>query len=420
MYLKRLVENTIEKKMQYTGAVHIEGPKWCGKSTTAARYAKTVVKLQDPITFNRYQIYATTSKDDLLFGTRPILFDEWQKIPSLWDFIRLDVDDANGQPGQYLLTGSAQPREDVQRHSGAGRIASLKIRTLSLYESLQSTGEVSLALLFEKSDAPIRGESHLTIEQQIKLTCKGGWPALHSLPEDQSASYLKDYFNRLLQVDISEVDGIKRNSLRAKAILRTYARNISTMASYQTMLNDLENIGEGVNKNTLDSYLSALERLYVIEDVLAWTPKLRSSATIRSTPKRQFVDPAIAIIALNATPHDLSQDLETYGFFFESLVTRDLRVYMDSLSGNVFFYRDNTNLEVDCILKLDDGRWAAVEVKLGGNQLDQAAENLLKLKDKIDTDHMSQPSFLMVVYGGIHAYRRPDGVYVVPLGCLRP
>lgn len=419
MYLPRLIEKSIADKLSYIGAVHIEGPKWCGKSTTASLFAKTIIKLQDPIVFNRYKIYATTSKDDLLYGEKPILFDEWQKIPEIWDFIRVDVDDHPGAPGIYILTGSAKPMEDSSRHSGSGRIAKIRMRPMSLFESKDSSGEVSLSELFNDPEHHVRGESGLTITDQVYLVCRGGWPGILETMKSNTANYIKDYYEGLVNMDISDVDGIKKNPNRAKAVLRSYARGISTLTDYQTMLKDLENTGVGIDIKTLDSYISAFEKIYIIENVEAWTPKLRSASKIRTKAKKQFVDPSIAVAALGTGVKELSEDMETFGFFFESMVTRDLRAYLEPLNGDVFHYRDSTDLEVDCILKLDDGRWAAVEIKVGGNKIDEAAANLLKLRDRVDTDHMKKPNFLMVVYGGQHAYKRPDGVYVVPVGCLK-
>lgn len=419
MYLARIIERTIEEKLSYIGAIQIEGPKWCGKSTTASLYAKTVVKLQDPIVFSRYKIYSTTNKTDLLDGEKPLLFDEWQKIPEIWDFVRLDVDENPGVPGLYLLTGSAKPVEDSSRHSGTGRIAKIKMRPMSLFESGESSGDVSIYELFSKPEYHIKGESTLSIFDQVNLVCRGGWPGLVQLPYDVSANYIRDYFEGLVNTDIKDIDGINRNPNRAKAILKSYARGISSLTDYQTMLKDLDSIGEGIDIKTLGSYINAFEKLFIIEDVEAWSPKLRSASKIRTKAKRQFIDPSIAAVALGASVKDLSEDMETFGFFFESMVTRDLRIYTEQLKGNLFHYRDNTGLEVDCILKLDDGRWGAIEVKVGGNKVDEAAANLLKFRDRIDTEHMNKPSFLMVVYGGLHAYRRPDNVYVVPIGCLK-
>jgi predicted AAA+ superfamily ATPase len=419
MYLPRLIEKTIKEKLSYIGAIQIEGPKWCGKSTTASRFAGTIIKLQDPIVYNRYKTYATTSKADLLLGDKPILFDEWQKIPEIWDFVRLDIDEQNSKAGQYILTGSAKPEDDPDRHSGTGRIARIRMSPLSLFESKESSGEVSLEKLFNEPENNVRGQSKLTINDQVNLVCRGGWPGLYGQSIKNAINYVKDYYEGLTNSDITDVDSIKRNPNRAKAILRTYARNISTLTDYQTMIRDLENVGEGVDKTTFASYLNAFEKLFVIENIDAWTPKLRSATRIRMSQKKQFVDPSIAAVALGATSEELGKDMETFGFFFESMVTRDLRVYLDKLDGRVFYYRDKNELEVDCILKLDDGRWAAVEIKVGGNQLDNAAANLIKLKNIVDTGHMKEPSFLMIVYAGTSAYKRADGVYVVPVGCLK-
>jgi len=419
MYLPRLIEKTIKEKLSYIGAIQIEGPKWCGKSTTASRFANTIIKLQDPIVYSRYKTYATTSKADLLLGDKPILFDEWQKIPEIWDFVRLDIDEQNSKAGQYILTGSAKPEDDPDRHSGTGRIARIRMSPLSLFESKESSGEVSLEKLFNEPENNVRGQSKLTINDQVNLVCRGGWPGLYGQSIKNAINYVKDYYEGLTNSDITDVDSIKRNPNRAKAILRTYARNISTLTDYQTMIRDLENVGEGVDKTTFASYLNAFEKLFVIENIDAWTPKLRSATRIRMSQKKKFVDPSIAAVALGATSDELSKDMETFGFFFESMVTRDLRVYLDKLDGRVFYYRDKNELEVDCILKLDDGRWAAVEIKVGGNQLDNAAANLIKLKNIVDTEHMKEPSFLMIVYAGTSAYKRADGVYVVPVGCLK-
>ncbi len=419
MYYTRLIESTIRSKMSYIGAIQIEGPKWCGKSTTGSLFATTIVKLQDPIVFKRYQVYASTSKEDLLYGEKPILFDEWQKIPDIWDFVRLDVDDHPGEPGLFILTGSAKPVEDNARHSGTGRVAKIRMRPMSLFESCNSSGEVSLSALFQDPELPVRGKSELTISDQVDLVCRGGWPGIVQSPKSTTYGYLRDYFEVLVSSDIMDIDGIKRSPNKAKAVLKSYARAISTLTDFQTIARDLENVGEGIDIKTLGSYVSVFEKLFIIENVEAWTPKLRSASTIRTKAKKQFVDPSIAVVALGAHAQELKEDMETFGFFFESMVTRDLRVYLESVNGEVFHYRDSMNLEVDCILRLDDGRWAAVEVKVGGNKIEEAAANLMKLRDRVDTSQMRKPSFLMVIYGGQHAYRRPDGVIVVPIGCLR-
>jgi predicted AAA+ superfamily ATPase len=293
------------------------------------------------------------------------------------------------------------------------------MRPMSLYESKESSGEVSLSELFNDPGYHVRGKSELNISDQVDLVCRGGWPGILKTPKDKTSEYIKDYYDGLVRADINETDDIKRNPSRAKAVLKSYARGISTLTDYQTMVRDLENVGEGMDIKTLVSYTSAYEKIFIIENVEAWTPKLRSASIIRTKAKKQFSDPSVAVAALGISAKELTIDMETFGFFFESMVTRDLRAYIETINGEVFHYRDNTGLEVDCILKLHDGRWAAVEVKVGGNKIEEAAANLLKLKDRVDERHMNKPSFLMVIYGGQHAYRRPDGVYVVPVGCLK-
>jgi len=420
MYKTRIIETKIKQKLSYIGAIQIEGPKWCGKSTTAGLFAKTIVKLQDPIVYHRYAIYASTDKNELLSGNPPVLFDEWQKIPDIWDFVRLDVDDHPGEVGRYILTGSAKPLENDERHTGTGRIARVKMRTMSLFESGHSSGSVSLSQLFNEPAYTPKGESTLSISDQVDLVCKGGWPGLLTVSLNQAENILRDYFEGLITADISEVDGVKRNASMARKILRSYARAISTLTDYQTILAEIEIADGFIDQRTLASYLSAFEKLFIIEPIEAWTPKLRSASKIRTKPKKQFTDPSIAVVAMGASRQELLNDLETFGFFFESLVTRDLRIYTELLDGSIYHYRDNTGLEIDNIIKLNDGRWAAVEIKLGSNKIDEAAGHLIKLAQRVDTDHMQNPSFLMVIYGGQFAYKRPDGVFVVPIGCLKP
>jgi predicted AAA+ superfamily ATPase len=415
-YQERLIEKTIQRQMEAIGAIVLEGPKWCGKSTTAARFAKTVVKLQNPITYKQYQSFATTSIENLLNGEKPLMFDEWQKIPEIWDFIRFDIDE-NGGTGQYILTSSAKPVEDGYRHTGTGRITKITMRPMSLWESKDSTGEVSLKDVFDgKHD--IFGKSKLSLDDIAFVTCRGGWPE-SVVKQNQALTLATDYFKALTTEDINSLDGVKRNPRRAVAVLRSYARNISTFATNATLLADIFVNDTTMDAKTLASYISAFTKLFVIEDVLAWSPKLRSKAIIRSAAKRQFVDPSIAAIALNAKPNDLINDLNTFGFLFESLCDRDLRIYADHLGGEVYHYHDADGLEADAILHLPDGRWGAVEIKLGGDLIDEAAKNLLKLKKKVDTDKVNEPSFLMVLTAAPNAYKRPDGVLVVPITCLK-
>ena len=415
-YLERFADKKIKEALGALGCVCVEGPKGCGKSTTSERFAKTIVKLQDPLVYERYAALAATSREYLLAGDKPLLFDEWQKIPQLWDFIRADIDEKSA-PGLYLLTGSAKPKEDKKRHTGALRIAKLTMYPMSLWESGDSSGEVSLSDIFDEKDV-INGTSKLAFDEIAFVLCRGGWPEAVMRP-GQSMTLMDYYYKTLTTEDITDVDGINRNPRRARAILRSYARNISSFATNSTIIADIEANDRNMNRITFASYLTAFEKLFVINDVEAWSPKLRSKTAIRASAKRQFVDPSIAAIALGAKPNDLINDLKTFGFLFESLAHRDLRVYADSLNGHMYHYRDESGLEADAIIHLDNGKWGAIEIKLGGNEIDNAAVSLLKLKEKVDLDEMKEPSFLMVVTGTQYAYKRPDGVLVVPIGCLK-
>jgi predicted AAA+ superfamily ATPase len=353
----------------------------------------------------------------LLEGEKPMLFDEWQKILSLWDFIRDDID-TNGGRGQYLLTGSAKPTEDGNRHTGTGRFAKVRMRPMSLWESGDSSGQVSLSGLFGSVQS-IGGDSNLNFDKIAELICRGGWP--ESVGEDDRVASLiaRNYYASLTDSDITDVDGIKRNPERARRIMRAYARNVSSLASDKTIMDDISSNDSSLDVKTFGSYANALRKLFAIEDVPAWSPKLRSKTAMRSSDKRQFADPSIAAAALGAGSTDIMDDINTMGLLFESLCTRDLRVYAERLDGKVYHYRDNDGLEADAVVHLNNGDWGAIEIKLGGNEIDKAAENLIKLKGKIDTDGMREPKFLMVLTGLSYAYRREDGVCVVPIGCLR-
>jgi len=416
-YLPRLIETIIEDQMRAAGCVVIEGPKWCGKSTTAERYAKTVVKLRNPAIFKKYEVLASMDGAKLLEGERPVLFDEWQKILPIWDFIRDDLD-TNGGRGQYLLTGSAKPKEDRKRHTGTGRIVAVRMRPMSLWESGHSSGQISLKGLFDQKNS-IGGDSNLNFEMIANLICRGGWP--ESVGDDDKTALLiaRNYYRSLTDADITNVDEIKRNPERARRILRAYARNVSSLATEKTIIDDILSNDYTLDPKTFSSYTNAFRKLFAIEDVPAWSPKLRSKTTMRSSDKRQFSDPSIPAAALSAGPKDIMDDVETMGFLFESMCTRDLRTYAEKLGGNVYYYHDKNDLEVDAIVHLENGDWGAIEIKLGGKEIDEAAENLIKLKNKIDTEDMREPKFLMVLTGLDYAYRRPDGVVVVPIGCLR-
>ncbi|MCL2143494.1 MAG: DUF4143 domain-containing protein [Methanomassiliicoccaceae archaeon] len=417
-YLPRLLEANIEEKLTAKGAILIEGPKWCGKSTTSKRFAKTVVELQKSNVLKQYQMFVAMGDENMFRGEKPIMFDEWQEIPELWDNVRAYVDDS-GERGQFILTGSAKPVEGKRRHSGTGRIAKMLMRTMSLWESGDSTGEVSLSKLFNGAGS-IGGKNDHDMNRLAFLICRGGWPGIMFDKDKIALQASSDYMRGLVDEDITDVDGIKRNPARARAILRAYARNISTPARMSTIQNDVAANDAALDPKTLDSYINAFRKLFVIEDVEAWSPSLRSKTAIRTTNIRQFGDPSIATAALGISPNDLINDLNTFGLIFETMAVRDLRVYAEGLNGKVYQYHDADGLESDAIIHLEDGRWGAAEIKLGGDMyIEEAAENLLKLKTKINTEKMGEPAFLMVVTGTQYAYARPDGVYVVPIGCLR-
>jgi predicted AAA+ superfamily ATPase len=416
-YLPRLIDDVLAKQLKASGCVVIEGPKWCGKSTTAKRFSKTTVELQRKTVLELYQTYMATEDETVLKGEKPILFDEWQNLPGLWDLIRWGVDTKGGR-GQYILTGSAKPVEDPGRHSGTGRITIIVMRPMSLYESQESTGEVSLRDLFA-GNVKISGNSKITLSRIAHIVCRGGWPESVLEDDDMSLLIARNYFRTLTAADITNVDGIKRNPKRARKILRSYARNVSSFAANTTIRDDVLATDDTMDEKTVASYLNAFRKLMVIEDVEAWSPKLRSKTTIRTADKRQFADPSIAAAALGVSPNDLMGDIKTFGFLFENLCIRDLRVYADKLDGEVCQYHDSSGLEADAVIHLQNGDWGAVEIKLGGNEIDAAAENLLKFKGRVDTDAVREPKFLMVLTGLNYAYRRPDGVYVVPIGCLK-
>ncbi len=411
-YRKRIIEKEIENKMNYSGAVVIEGAKWVGKSTTASRFSKTIIKLQNPIIKKQYQILATVSKDEILRGEFPILFDEWQEVPEIWDFIRLDIDD-NNYRGAYLLTGSTKKQNISVSHTGTGRINKVLMRPMSLYESGESSGLVSLSELFKKPVIkPVK--SKITIDDIAYLICRGGWPGSLDLPRELQLNIPIDLLEGIIRSDIDEVDGIIKDKEKLRRLIKSYARNISTLASNQTIYKD-QNYEDIVNAKTFVNYLNALTRLYIVEDVLPWNPKVRSSSKLRKGSKRQFVDPSIAVSALGLSPLKLKNDFETFGFLFESIATRDIRVYAENIGGKVYYYNDASGLEIDLIIELLDNSWAGIEVKLGENEVDKAANNLKKLASISEI----KPSFLMILTNTEMAYQREDGVYVIPLGVLK-
>ncbi|MDR0989651.1 MAG: DUF4143 domain-containing protein [Prevotellaceae bacterium] len=415
-YHPRLADHLVRAKLSSSGALLIEGPKWCGKTRTGREAAESVLYMQDPDHSAGYLRLADVMPSRLLLGPKPRLIDEWQEAPVLWDAVRFDVD-RTGEWGQYILTGSAVPREDEQpRHTGTGRIARLRMRPMSLVESGESSGVVSLKMLFDGA-TDMAGESRLSVPDLARAICRGGWPeaVVKGVDSEQVA---RNYVEAVIHLDVQRVDGVDRNPQRVRGLLRSYARNLSTLASLTTLLEDVRGGDTAFSEPTMHSYLQALRRIFLIEDVPAWKPSLRSKSAIRTSDKRQFVDPSIAAAVMLANAESLLNDFEYFGFLFESLVTRDLRIYAQTIDGEIYHYRDKEKLEADLIIRLHDNRWAGVEVKLGSREIEAAAANLCRLRAKVDTSKVGEPAFLMVVTGGQFAYRRPDGVWVVPLGCL--
>ncbi len=415
-YILRISDTLIKDLLESTGAVLVEGAKWCGKTQSSLQAANSVVYMQDPDEGPGYLAMADTKPSLLLEGEPPLLLDEWQMAPVIWDAVRFAVD-KRGLPGQFILTGSATPNDNQTAHTGTGRIARMLMRPMSLCESHESSGEVSIKNLFEgKTD--IGAKSNLTVEQIAHAICRGGWPAA-VISVKQSSRTAMNYVDAVINFDVQRVDGVEKDPAKVRVLLQSLARNISTTATAKTIMDDMQVNESSITDKTLNSYLNALRRIFVVEDIPAWQPSLRSKTAIRTANKRQFVDPSIATAVMRTNAKGVLQDFETFGFLFESLCTRDLRVYAQANDGVIFHYRDKSNLESDLIIKLNDGRWAAVEVKLGMKQIEEAAANLIKLRQKIDTEKMNQPSFLMVLTGGQVAYKRSDGVLVVPISCLR-
>lgn len=417
-YLPRVADRVLERKLRAAGAVQIKGPKWCGKTATAERAAASSVYLQNPDSGFGYLQLADSKPSLLLAGEEPRLIDEWQMAPQLWDAVRYEIDRGRGR-GRFILTGSATPRKAEQpAHSGVGRIARMTMRTMSLFESGESVGGVSLARLFD-GDTDVASLANFDIEDIAYAICRGGWPeAVTEASREIALEMARDYVAELLDSDIEQIDGVRRNRTWMRSILRSYARNIASEASLATIAADMQ--GEPPSRDTLSEYVDALTRACVLDDMDAWAPRLRSKTAVRTSPTRHMCDPSIAAAMLNATPEKLLEDFETFGLLFESMCVRDLRVYADALEGTVYHYRDKTGLEADAVLVLNDGRWALVEVKLGLRQIDSAATNLKKLATKIDAAIEGEPSFLMVLTGTAAAYRREDGVVVAPLATLGP
>ena len=426
-YLQRMVDGLLTELLESSGAVLIEGPKWCGKTTTATQQAASILRLQNPDTREAYIATAKTKPSLLLKGETPRLIDEWQIIPQLWDAVRVMVDDRN-EMGQFILTGSNSIDNQDIMHSGTGRIARLRMQPMSLFETQESTGEISLKALFENPNMDIDAiTSQTSIEELIFAACRGGWPAAHLAKTDSAKlNVARNYIDSLCSMDISTVDGVQRNEELARAILRSYARNISTLAKKSNMLKDVVANFETVAMNTFDSYLNAFQRLFVIQDIPAWCPAIRSASAIRSGMKREFCDPSIAVAALGLTPQMLEMDLKTFGFIFETMCIRDLKAYSQSIRGSLAYYHDRYDLETDAVLRIANGQFALIEFKLGSSEIEEGAQHLIEVQNLIKEYNkkekqvpLREPDLLIVITGGQLAYTREDGVKVIPLACLR-
>ncbi len=417
-YLPRIVDLEIDELLEIMGAVLIEGCKWCGKSTTGSHHAKSIIEFQNPDRKQEYDEIKNTQPSLFLKGDKPRMFDEWQMYPVVWDAIRTDVDHSHLK-GEYILTGSAKPSEGETMHTGTGRISRVLMRPMSLYESNESTGEVSFKDVFDGKD--ISGVSKLSLEDLASIIVRGGWPAAVEVKSDSKYRISKEYVKSLIHEEIKNIDGIERNPEKMQNVLRTLARNISTQVSNSTLEEDVKNnFNNEVSRPTLNDYLNTLEKLFVIENVKATNLKFRSKYALRTKPKKYFVDPSIATAVLEMSPDDLINDLNTFGFIFENLCIRDLKIYTQNYCNDITFYRDEKDFEIDAILKTSSGKWGAVEIKLGAGYVDEAANNLLKFKKKVDTKKCGEPSFLAVLTGSQYSYKREDGVYVLSIGTLKP
>lgn len=428
-YFRRTADPMLAVLLEAFGAVLIEGPKWCGKTTTASQIAKSIIKMQDPDMRAEYLATAASKPSLLLKGETPRLIDEWQDAPVLWDAVRVLVDERGGRPGQFILTGSNAIDKSATSHSGTGRIAKMQMLPMSLWESGESTGEVSLQRLFNDPNYDIDGKtSQMTIEKLIHAAARGGWPASLFIRSPKAQLLIaKNYIHTVCDDDISRIDGCERNSTTANLLLRSYARNISTLAKKTTLLADITASGEhSLSADTFTDYERALEQLFVIKNLDAWSPAIRSKTAIRSSPKRAFCDPSIAVALLGISPEALMVQLKTFGFIFEQMCIRDLRAYTMDLNSHLSYYHDRYDLEADIVLHLDNGKYALIECKLGSKEIEVAAEHLLELKrliqehnKKEDQMPIREPDLLLIITGGTMAYTRADGVKIIPLGALK-
>ena len=426
-YHPRICDIELLKALESSGAVLIEGAKWCGKTRTASNASKSALFMQDPDYALSYKAMADSKPSLLLLGDAPRLIDEWQMAPVLWDAVRHAVDERQLK-GQFILTGSTVIDDDEIMHTGTGRISKIEMYPMSLYESKESNGKISLRTLFDNNNFDIDGiTSTLSIEDLIFAACRGGWPA--SLGNASRAAKLliaKDYIDIICREDISKVDKVRRNPALTKLLLRSYARNLCTLAKKTSMLADISAEMENTSMTTFDDYLRALEKLFVIEDIEAWSPAIRSATVIRTGKKRCFVDPSIAVAAMGASPEGMELDLKTFGFIYECMCIRDLKIYSQSLGGRLSYYHDRYGLETDAVLHLDDGRYALIECKLGSREIEEGAKHLIELKNLIKERNAKEkqmplrlPDLLIILTGGEFSYTREDGVKVIPLGCLK-
>lgn len=416
-YYDRLLDEKLPLYLETFGAVLIEGPKWSGKTTTASKHAKSILKMQDPSQMKNNMLTADTAPQLLLEGERPRLIDEWQMAPLLWDSVRVAVDES-GEAGQFILTGSATPNTESTMHTGTGRIARLLMRPMSLFESLDSTGSVSLKKLFD-GEVVEGSRSKLNIRDIAFLICRGGWPQSVGKKEDSALLIADQYVKSVYSQDIHKVDGSTKDPLRVQQFLKSYARNVQTLTNNVTILEDMKPNDLGITAPTLAAYANALQRLFIIEETPAWAPNIRSRTAIRTSHKRGFVDPSIAAAVLSQTPDSLLKDFKLFGFLFEAICIRDLRIYAEQMDGQIYHYRDALGLECDAVIRLKNGDTSLVEVKLGGKAEEVAAADLNKLEKLLITKGFEPPRFKMILTGGEFAYTRKDGVLVVPLGCLK-
>ena len=421
-YIPRLMDDILKRYLDFYGAVSLEGCKWCGKSTTARRIAKSAIEMQNPTTAENNKAIAKSDPAILLEGDKPRLIDEWQDTPTIWDAIRYDVD-KSGLSGQYILTGSITPKKEKPSHSGAGRIAKVVMRPMTLFESGDSNGSVSIKSLFDGAEK-ISGKSELTLEDIAHLCSRGGWPLVIKKQPANAGEIANNYLETILEDETNKrpENDISFSPSKMRVVIRSLARNIASPVTMQTIISDAESAGEPISDKTLASYLEILERIHVLDDVEPWSPQLRSKTTIRSGLKRCFSDPSLVVAALHASESDLRLDHRTFGLVFEAMALRDLKVYAESLGGRLYYYRDKAGRECDAVIHLADGRWGAIEIKLGTDEttIDEGTKTLQKFAEVVDTDAMRKPSFMMVLTAATnHAYRNEDGIFVVPIGCLK-